>query len=276
VWLALTGLAGAAPIKALIVDGHNNHDWRATTPVLKKALQDSGLFQVDVATAGKDVSTFKPNFASYQVVVSNYNGPDWPRATQRALVDFVKGGGGFVAVHAADNSFPDWREYNEMIGVGGWGRRNEKSGPYVRWREGKVVLDRTPGRGGSHGRMHEFLIITRDPEHPIMAGLPKKWKHVRDELYDRLRGPARNLKVLATAYSDKSTGGTGENEPMLMAVSFGKGRSFHTTLGHDVPAMKCVGFIVTLQRGAEWAATAKVTQKVPADFPTAERIRMRK
>jgi type 1 glutamine amidotransferase len=276
-WLLLAlGSRSAEPIKVLIVDGHNNHTWTETTPVLKKALESSGLFKVDVATAGKDVSTFKPKFADYQVVVSNYSGPLWPRATREAFVAFVRGGGGFVSVHAADNSFPDWAEYNEMIGVGGWGGRNEKAGPYVRWRDGKIVRDTTPGAGGSHGRMHDFLVVMRDAKHPIMAGLPDKWLHFNDELYDRLRGPAKNLKVLATAFADKKNGGSGEHEPMLMAVEYGKGRVFHTTLGHDAGAMRCVGFIVTLQRGAEWAATGKVTQKVPDDFPTADKTRTRR
>jgi hypothetical protein len=58
---------------------------------------------------------------------------------------------------------------------------------------------------------------------------------------------------------------------MLMTISYGKGRIFHTALGHadegGGPAMECVGFIVTFQRGAEWAATGTVTQKIPFDFP---------
>ena len=60
-----------------------------------------------------------------------------------------------------------------------------------------------------------------------------------------------------------------------MTLSFGKGRIFHTTLGHDVNGMSCVGFVTTLQRGAEWAATGKVTQKVPASFPTAQTVSYR-
>jgi type 1 glutamine amidotransferase len=92
--------------------------------------------------------------------------------------------------------------------------------------------------------------------------------HARDELYDRLRGPAKNLTVLATAFSDPATGGTGQHEPLLMTIKYGKGRVFHTALGHSPEAMKCVGFAVTLQRGAEWAATGRVRQKVPSDFPT--------
>ena len=178
-------------------------------------------------------------------------------------------------MHAADNAFPNWRDYNLMIGVGGWGRRSEKSGPYVRWRDGKIVRDTGPGRGGSHGRRHEFALDVRDPDHPITKGLPKRFLHCADELYDRLRGPAENLTVLATAFSDKKTGGSGEHEPLLMAIDFGKGRCFHTALGHDATAMKCVAFQATLVRGAEWAATGKVTTKVPDAFPNADAVAVR-
>ena len=131
----------------------------------------------------------------------------------------------------------------------------------------------TKDYGGGHGAKHEFLVELREPSHPIVAGLPAKWMHASDELYDKLRGPAEHLTVLATAFSDKSTGGTGEHEPMLMVTEFGKGRVFHTTLGHGTDSMSGLGFQVTLLRGTEWAATGKVTipaptpEKLPADKP---------
>ena len=74
-WVAQTAFA-ATPIRALIVDGQNNHDWKATTPVLKKILEDTRLFQVDVLTTppkGGDFSEFKPEFSNYQAIVGNYN-----------------------------------------------------------------------------------------------------------------------------------------------------------------------------------------------------------
>jgi uncharacterized protein len=277
-WSTMT----AAPMKALIVDGQNNHDWNYSTPNLKKILEETGLFSVDVASTpakGGDMKTFRPKFSDYAVVISNYNGEAWSEDTRTAFVAYVRGGGGFVSVHAADNAFPEWKEYNQMIGVGGWGNRSEKSGPWLHWEDGKIVRDATPGRGGSHGDRHEFQVVTRAPGHPIMEGLPSAWMHAKDELYDRLRGPAENVTVLATAYSDPKTRGTGKHEPMLFTIAYGQGRVFHTAMGHnaaaDLTGQRCVGFIVTFQRGTEWAATGKVTQKVPADFPKADAVSVR-
>lgn len=268
---ACTLYATAAPLKVLIIDGQNNHQWALTTPALKEILEENGFAKVDVATSpakGKDMGGFEPNFAAYQAVVSNYNGDPWPDKIRSEFEKYVSNGGGFVSVHAADNSFPEWEAYNVMIGVGGWGGRNEKSGPWLRLRDGKWVGDTTAGNGGHHGPQHEFLMVTRAPEHPIMAGLPAKWMHTKDELYDRLRGPAQGVTVLASAFSDPAKGGSGEDEPLLMAIDYGKGRVFHTALGHALEAIKDVGFATTLVRGTEWAATGKVTQKVPANFPT--------
>jgi type 1 glutamine amidotransferase len=265
-----------APNRALIVTGQNNHNWQGSTPVLKQILENTGLFSVDVAqtpVAGKDMSTFKPDFSKYQVVVLDYYGDAWPEVTQKAFETYVSGGGGVVVYHAADNSFPKWKEYNKIIGLGGWENRSEKDGPYVRWRNGGFVRDTFPGRAGSHGPQHAFQVTIRNTEHPITKGLPAVWLHSQDELYSELRGPAENLTVLATAFADTAHKGTGQNEPMLMTINYGKGRVFHTALGHAMgdapyPAMECVGFIVTLQRGAEWAATGAVTQAVPEAFPS--------
>lgn len=269
-------------IKALIVDGQNNHAiWPKTTQMMKHYLEETGKFDVSVATTkpqGTDPD-FKPVFSDYNVVISNFGSGAalWPEDTRKAFVEFVKNGGGLVVVHAADNSFPEWPEFNEMIGLGGWGGRNESNGPYVYFdAEGKVVRDKSAGSGGNHGPQHEFSVVIRDSDHPITKGLPSEFMHAKDELYQQLRGPAHNMKILATAFADPKFGGTNRHEPMIMTIDYGKGRVFHTPMGHADYSCECVGFITVFQRGTEWAATGKVTIDVPADFPTPDKTSVRK
>jgi len=278
------GVSRAAPrIPVMLLDGESGgpyHDWPHVTPVLKKILDETGLFDTTVVTAppaGADVSTFSPQWQRYKVVVMNYDAPDerWPAPLKASFEQYVRAGGGFVPVHAADNAFPNWAAFNEMIGVGGWRGRTAQSGPYWFVKDGKLASDSSPGQTGSHGRRVPFQLAVREPNHPIMRGLPPLWMHQGDELYARLRGPGRNMTVLASAYSDPANAGSGRDEPMLLALSFGKGRVFHTTLGHDINALSSVDFVVTLQRGTEWAATGEVTQKVPTSFPTAATVSYR-
>ena len=251
-------------VSVLLIDGQNNHQWQETTPVIKSTLESCGLFKVDVATSpppGGDMASFSPDFSTYDVVVSNYNGEPWNDATKKAFESFVASGKGFVSVHAADNSFPDWAAYNQMIGLGGWGGRDASDGPYVRWKDDlkRFTRDASAGGGGTHGKRIPFVVVVRDRDHPITRGLPGSFMQTADELYGKLRGPALNMHVLATGFSTAESGGTGEHEPLLMSIGYGSGRVFHTTLGHDVEAMKGLAFQVTLQRGTEWAATGKVT-----------------
>ena len=262
-----------ARIKALIVNGQMNasHDDKKSTPILQKILEVSGVFNVEVASTpakGGDMATFKPQFSDYDVVVIDYDGDEWSAETKTSFVDYVQKGGGVVIVHSSDNAFPNWPEYNEMIGLGGWNGRNETAGPYIYWEKGEIVRNDTIGSAGHHGEQVPVVVETRDLEHPVMKGLPSSWMHAPDELYGNLRGPGLNMDILATAFSDTKTGGTGKNEPVLMTIKYGEGRVFHTVLGHGPERqMQCAGFIVTLQRGAEWAATGEVLQEVPVEFP---------
>lgn len=268
------GVSMAAPLDVMILDGESGgtyHRWDQTTPVLRRVLEETGLFRVDVVTAppaGGDFTAFQPAFGRYSAVVVNYDAPDgrWPEQLKAAFEDYVRGGGGVVMVHAADNAFPAWKAWNEMNGVGGWRGRDAAAGPFWYYDADTLVADSSPGPAGSHGRRDPFVITLRG-EHPITRGLPRRFMHAPDELYAHLRGPGRDMTVLATAWSDPANAGSGRHEPMLMVLRFGRGRVFHTTLGHDVAAMSSVDFVVTLQRGTEWVATGAVTQPVPGDFP---------
>ena len=235
--LSLAQPASAADkLRLLIIDGQNNHNWKVMTPPMKAKLESTGRFTVEVATtpgrggSKEDWAKFSPDFSKFDVVLSNYNGQPWPEKAQKGLTSYVKGGGALVVVHAANNSFSGWPEYNRMIGLGGWGGRTEKHGPYLYFDDSnKLVRDPRPGRGGSHGAQHEFTVKLRQKDHPIVKGMPTEWKHAKDELYDSLRGPAENMHVLATAWSPKSK----RHEPMMMVIKYGKGLVFHTPMGHE-------------------------------------------
>jgi uncharacterized protein len=262
---------------ALIVTGQSNHNWQESSAVLKQILDNTGLFKCDIAITpdkGGDMSTFAPDFSKYKLVVMDYVGDSWSDETKAAFVDYVGNGGGVVIYHESCMAFPEWKEYNEMTGLGGWMNRNEKDGPYMYYRNNRLVVDTASGPAGSHGGAREFMVRTRNMDHPVTKGLPARWMHGKDELYSQLRGPGKNMTILATAFADTVPGGgTRRDEPMLMAITYGNGRIFSTVMGHAEtgggPAMQCTGFIVTLQRGAEWAVTGEVTLQIPFDFPSA-------
>jgi type 1 glutamine amidotransferase len=267
-------------IKVILIDGQNNHNWKATTPLLKKELEDTGRFTVDVSSnlkegdkpgEIKDTVPFPPDLSKYDVLLSNYNGAAWPAEFQKSLEEKLKEGKiALVIVHAANNSFGNWAEYNKMIGMG-W--RGAGAGDRLTLdADGKEVrVEKGKGPGAGHGAGHAFKIVVRDSEHPITKGMPKEWMHAQDELYHGMRGPIENVHLLATAFSDKAKGGTGEHEPMIWTITYGKGRVFHTPMGHDLNGMRCIGFATTLRRGTEWAATGQVTLPIAQDFPTAEK-----
>ena len=280
----------ADPVRVLIVDGYNNHDWESTTAANRATLEQTGRFVVDVATSPgrgatpQEWEAWRPSFSDYDVVVSNFNDdcevdggcePLWSEATRTDFENFVRGGGGFVSVHAADNAFTTWPAYNEMIGVGGWGGRQAGVSGYLlrRVRGDWTATSPDEGLSGEHGKMREFWVIHDRPDHPILQGLPLKWMHATDELYSSLRGPAENVEVLAHARSRF----TEENEPIMMVVTYGDGRIFHLPMGHYSDerepfgaAVNCVGFQTVLARGTEYVATGEVTLGIPSSFPSAD------
>lgn len=296
-------------INVLIIDGQNNHMvWPKSTQMMKHYLEDAALFKVDIYRTeklwrslgydnyivkhplndGKKYqnlkepeidNNFKPDFSKYDVVISNlgWKTAAWPEETKMSFEQYMRNGGGLVVIHAADNAFPKWLEFNKMIGLGGWGGRNETNGPYVYYNKaGDLIRDHAKGNGGAHGPAHEFQVKSRNEIHPITKGLPPLWLHTKDELYAKLRGPAENMTVLASAYPQNIANGDIRHEPVLMTIDYHQGRIFHSTLGHNDISFSSVGFITTFLRGTEWAATNEVTIPVPDDFPTADKSSMRK
>lgn len=266
-------------IKTMMIAGQDgSHYWQGACEAMKQILENSGMFKVDFAFTpdfGGDIATFKPDFHQYDLIVINYGGATWTEPVRKNFEKYVADGGGVVVIHSSVVPMADWKEYNEIIGMGAWDGRNEKDGPYLYWKDGQYVYDYSLGYAGYHGLQHETVIEHRAPHYPILQGLPPQWKHFKDEIYTRLRGPVRNMEILATAYE------RGRHEPLMWTVSYGKGRIFVDLLGHcgNDPnmtySMRCTGFQVTLLRGCEWAATGAVTQEVPTDFPLKDTYTLR-
>jgi type 1 glutamine amidotransferase len=256
----LLGIAGLAPaqtpkIQVLIITGQNGHDWRATTPVLRKILEDTKRFEVRVTEEfrGAGAETLAP----YDLVVLNYydgNKPAlrWGPRSDNALLDFVRSGKGLVVYHFSAAAFNGWSEFEQMC-AGNWRPNN-----------------------GHHSARHDFTITVADPDHPITRGMRATFPQANDELYANLKWqPEGSYHVLATAYDDHSLykpgekqpiPGPGLNQPMLWISKLGNGRVFATALGHDPDAMKLPAFTATLARGAEWAATGAVTLPLPDEL----------
>jgi type 1 glutamine amidotransferase len=237
-------------IRALILTGRNNHDWRTSSQFLKETLVKTGRFDVRVIEepAGLTEHTLSP----YEVLILDYQGPRWGDNTEAAVSKFVAAGNGLVVVHGASYSFsgldvladyhvrtgltePVWSEYVNLTG-GVWSQENPKS---------------------AHGARHRFEVKFADRGHPVARGMEASFFST-DELYHDLKMHP-SAQVLGTAFSAESTGGTGEEEPILWTMDYGKGRVFHTALGHDMVAMVEDGFVTTFLRGTEWTATGKVS-----------------
>ncbi len=284
-FLAAITLINAASIKVLILSGQTDkyHYWQTKSENFKTILKTYPKFLVEevILTESNDFNLpTSLDLNKFNVILLNINLVNWSEASKLSFIKYVENGGGLSIIHEADNAFPEWKEYNEMIGLGGWGNRNEKSGPYYYFKDGKYVTDYSAGNGGSHGERVPFVINVRDTKHTITKGLPAKWLHVNDELYGNLRGPAQNIHVLATAFSTKETKGTGKEEPVLFTVKYGKGRIFHSVLGHTTKnlneSFENLGFQITFLRGTEWAATGKVKQKLPKQLLSADEPSIRK
>jgi hypothetical protein len=241
----------AAPkVKLLIITGSHGHDWKGTLPILKDFYTASGRFDVDVTLEPKKDLT-PERLAKYDVFLLHYketreNPGRWPAEAENALLDAVKGGKGLVVLHYASSAFDEsaasWPEYEKLIGGG--------------WRRSKGY--------GAHAPIYQYRVEIKDKDHPVTKGLPPSFLHSKDELYHKLLVPEGSL-VLAEALDDHAKG-TGKKEPLIWVLQYGKGRVFHDALGHGVDQMKGPGFQALMARGAEWAATGKVTLPVPSSL----------
>ena len=284
--LAVSGAAGADPVKVLIVDGFSNHDWKQTTAVVRRILEETQLFDVEVSTAPDSPDapgwkTWRPPFGQYDVVIQNTNniGKDalrWPAEVERALEDYVASGGGLYILHSANNAFAHWPQYDRMIGLG-W--RRAEAGTALEVTEAGDVIRIPPGegQGTSHGPRRDTVVRILN-RHPINEGFPSYWKTPSLEVYSYARGPAENLTILSDAFDET----TQKRWPIEWVVQYGQGRVYNSTFGHlwsgetEPDPVCCVGFQTTLVRAVQWLAAGAVAWPAPSDFPLQDRVSLRK
>lgn len=226
-------------INTLLLTGANNHDWKRSSAFCARLLTESERFSVEVTEDPSAAMSDADALASFRLLFMDYNGPEWSQAAKANFVSAVRGGTGLVVLHAADNAFRGWTEFETMVAL--------------LWREGT-----------GHGKFHEFPVTIVDHEHPITRGLGDY--RTTDELYHKLvHMHEAKFHVLATAFSSRESGGTGREEPIHVVTQYGRGRVFHQVLGHvwpgdpDMSALENEGFQKTTLRGSEWAATGEVT-----------------
>src|SRR5262249_5239093 len=132
-------------------------------------------------------AVFDPDLTKYQVIISNYNGAAWPEPVRKSLENNLKEAKlGLVIVHAANNSFSDWEEYNRMIGMG-W--RGAGAGERLYFNDNGEAVRQAKGSGldSGHRAGGNWPVVIRNVEHPVTKGMPREWMHASDELYDNMR-----------------------------------------------------------------------------------------
>lgn len=257
-WLAAVSAAAPPPVKVLVLTGQSDtqyHDWRESTPFLRGLLEGTGRFEVRVVEEPSGITA--RTLAPYDVLFVHYNGPRWGAAAERAVETFVRSGKGMVTIHGVT--------YGEFMGTrlrpkggfeaapgGGWKGFREMLG--VSWDPDKI----------GHAPRHAFE-VKLDAQHPITRGMEPVFL-ANDELYHRMTH-APGIRVIATAFDDPANGGTGKDEPVMWTAAYGKGRTFHSSLGHDLGAMYQPGFLATFARAVEWAGTGEVTLPARIEFP---------
>jgi type 1 glutamine amidotransferase len=228
-----------ATLRVLILSGEGKHDWRTTTPFLRQLLLDSGRFDVRVSETPAGITA--RTLAGFDVVVDDYSGPRLGSDAERALEDFVDSGKGLVVTHGGLTA-PGGQPLGEQAWPG-FAKLTRASWP-------------ANASAGPEPPFRLFDLKIARPEHPIMQGLKSNLR-TADQ-------PRRGFVLLPGA---EVVATTDSNEPVLFTSSSGNGRVFCTTLGHDLGSMQETVFITTFLRGAEWAASGKVTLPSEIGFP---------
>jgi type 1 glutamine amidotransferase len=219
--------SASAGAKVLIVTGedYKGHKWQQTYPVLQAELAKDPRLTVDAVTELNYLKT--GDLAPYDVIVAHFKNydPELPgRKGYDRLEKFVADGGGLVLTHFACGAFQEFKDDFTRLAGRAWNPKLRGHDPYG-----------------------EFTVEIADPDHPVTKGL--KPFRITDELYTCLDGQTP-IHVVATATSKVDQ----KVYPMAFVLEFGRGRVFHTVLGHNAQAFANAGAAELIRRGTAWTA----------------------
>ena len=209
----------------LIVTGvdYPGHKWKLTAPVIAAFLAKDKRMEVQIVADPHQLSS--ATLHKYDVVVvhfMNWKVPAPNKAARENFSKFIEAGGGMVMVHFACGAWQDWPGFVKIAG--------------------RIYNPKFRG----HDRRGPFTVEIVDKDHPITKGM--KDFETYDELYTCLDGKTP-IDILAHAKSKVDK----KHHPMGFVLKFGKGRVFHSPLGHDVRAFEAAGVQELFTRGAAWA-----------------------
>jgi type 1 glutamine amidotransferase len=231
---------GVDPVRVLLLSGgqRSHHGYRDQALYLSNALEDTGRYEVTIAEDGAILET--PAMSKYDLVIVNADRRDpefkFTEGQQRALLDWVKAGHGYVSIHGADNAAPDWLpEWRDMLG-GVFSHDTSKGGPDSKTKPGV------------------FKVKISASSHPVTKGLQDF--ELKDELYYNLQ-MKHAIDPLATIDYNNGTW------PVAWTMIYGSGRVFHTPLGHrsykpgsDDP-LQNANLLKLVIQGIDWVAEGR-------------------
>src|SRR4051794_38129381 len=201
------------PIKILFLgdDGHHkpNDRFRQLQPVMAKR-------GIDLQYTDKTEALNAKTLANYDGLLVYANTTKITPEQEKALLDYVEGGKGFIPVHCASYCFLNSPKYVELVGA----------------------------QFKSHNT-GTFRTTIAEPDHPVMKGFKgfESW----DETYVHTKHNEKDRTVL-----EYRTEGD-RKEPWTWVRTQGKGRVFYTAWGHDQRTWGNPGFHALMERGIRWA-----------------------
>lgn len=226
-FLCATAVLAAAPARSILVFSKTAGYRHDSIPAGKVAIMEIAAARGWTVAYTEDASIFnKDGLRAFDAIVFlSTTGTIFDDKQQKALIDFIHKGGGFVGVHAAADCEYQWPWYGQLVGA--------------------FFLQ--------HPAQQDAVVNIEDTTDSTTSFLPNPWKR-HDEWYDYKTNPRANVHVLASLDQHSYTGSKmGDDHPIMWRHEFEGGRSWYTGMGHTQESYHDPLFVKMLSEGIEWA-----------------------